>query len=173
MNGVSVTVNGILCPLYFVAPTQLNVQIPYSVPVGSAVLKVSYNGQSATAPFKVTAAAPGIFADSASGAPVPNETAKRGDTITLFVTGEGLATPAPTSGSTPSTASVPVPVQSIAMTVGSVPVTSIPFKGIPSWAIGATQINYTVPLSSPLGRQPVIVTIGGVPSAPVTLTVTQ
>ena len=173
LNGVMVTINGLLCPLYFVSPTQLNVQIPYSVPVGSALLKVSYNGQSASLPFNVTAAAPGIFMDALTSAPVPNETAKRGDTITLFVTGDGAATPSPTTGTTPATASIPVPVQTLSVTVGNVNVTSIPFKGIPSWAIGATQINYTVPQTAPLGRQPVVVTIGGVQSAPVMLTVTQ
>jgi len=172
LNGVAVTINGLLCPLYFVSPAQLNVQIPYSVPVGSALLKASYNGQSASASFNVTVAAPGIFMDS-TGAPVPNMTAKRGDTVTLFVTGEGAATPSPTTGTTPSPASIPAPVQALSITVGNVNVTSIPFKGIPSWAIGATQINYTVPLTAPLGLQPVVVTIGNVPSAPVMLTFTQ
>ncbi|MDQ1472182.1 MAG: hypothetical protein QOJ99_3662, partial [Bryobacterales bacterium] len=52
-------------------------------------------------------------------------------------------------------------------------VTNIPFRGIPAWAIGTTQLNYTVPLTAPLGQQPAVVTIGGVPSQPVTLTITQ
>jgi uncharacterized protein (TIGR03437 family) len=57
--------------------------------------------------------------------------------------------------------------------VGNVNVTNILFRGIPAWAIGTTQLNYTVPLTAPLGQQPVVVTIGGVPSQPVTLTITQ
>jgi uncharacterized protein (TIGR03437 family) len=173
LNGVVVTINGLLCPLYFISPSQLNVQIPYSVPIGSALLKVSYNGQSASTSFTVTAAAPGIFTDS-TGAPAGtgNAIAKRGQTVTLYVTGEGAATPTPTTGSTPTTAAIPVPIQTLSVTVGSVNVTNIPFKGIPSWAIGATQINYAVPLTAPVGSQPVVVTIGGVPSAPVALTVT-
>jgi uncharacterized protein (TIGR03437 family) len=173
LNHVAVTINGLLCPLYFISPSQLNVQIPYSVQTGSATLKVSYNGQSATLPLNITAAAPGIFTDPVRGGPVPGTVAKRGETITLFVTGEGAVTPAPVTGTTPTPATVPKPTQDVAITVGNVNVTSIPYRGIPAWAIGLTQFNYTVPLSAPLGQQPVIVTIGGVPSQPVTLTVTE
>jgi uncharacterized protein (TIGR03437 family) len=173
LNRVTVTINGFLCPLYFISPSQLNVQIPYSVPVGFATLKVSYSGQSATLPLNITAAAPGIFTDPANGAPVPNAVAKPGDTVTLFVTGEGAVTPLPTTGTTPKPATVPQPAQQVSITVGNVNVTSIPYRGIPAWAIGLTQLNYTVPLTAPLGPQPVVVTIGGVPSQPVTLTITQ
>jgi uncharacterized protein (TIGR03437 family) len=56
--------------------------------------------------------------------------------------------------------------------VGGVPAT-IDFIGIPNWGVGVTQINFTVPAGVPLGPQPVVVTIGGVASPPVTLTVTQ
>jgi uncharacterized protein (TIGR03437 family) len=173
LNHVTVTINSLLCPLYFISPAQLNVQIPYSVPVGTAVLQVSYNGQSATLPLNIAAAAPGIFTDPVNGAPVPNSVAKRGDTVTLFITGEGTVTPSPGTGTTPKPATVPMPTQELSIKVGNVNVTNIPFRGIPAWAIGTTQLNYTVPLTAPLGQQPVVVTIGGVPSQPVTLTITQ
>ena len=171
LNGTVVTVNGYLSPLYFVSPTQINVQIPNFTPVGAAVLKVSYAGQSATIPFNVTAGAPGVFTDAA-GAPVPNGTAKRGDTITLFVTGEGTVTPAPSSGNVPTSASIPKPVQTVSLTVGGATAV-LPFVGVPAWAIGLSQINYTVPMNAPLGPQPVVITVGNTASsAPAILTVT-
>jgi uncharacterized protein (TIGR03437 family) len=173
LNHVTVTINSLLCPLYFISPSQLNVQIPYTVPVGTAVLQVSYNGQSATLPLNITSAAPGIFTDPASGTPVPNSVAKRGDTVTLFITGEGTVTPSPSTGATPKPATVPMPTQELSIKVGNVSVTSIPYRGVPAWAIGLTQLNYTVPLTASLGQQPVVVTVGGVPSQPVMLTVAQ
>jgi hypothetical protein len=45
------------------------------------------------------------------------------------------------------------------------------FVGIPSWSVGVTQVNFTVPANMPLGNQPVVVTVGGVASAPVNLNV--
>jgi len=170
-NHVAVTVNGYLCPIYFISPGQINVQIPYEVPVGSATLNVSYNGQSATLPLLISKAAPGVFADS-TGAPVPNQTAKRGDTITLYVTGEGAASPAPTTGNTPIAAAVPKPLQAVTVSVGGA-VAATPFVGIPSWAIGLTQVNYTIPATAPLGKQQIVVSVGGVAAAPVGLVITE
>jgi len=58
------------------------------------------------------------------------------------------------------------------VTVGGVTVTPT-FVGIPSWSVGVTQINFTMPATVPAGVQPVIVTVGAVSSQPATITVTQ
>ena len=47
----------------------------------------------------------------------------------------------------------------------------IAFIGIPSGLAGVTQIDFTVPADAPLGVQPVVVTVGGVPSPPASFTV--
>lgn len=174
LSGTDVTINGYLSPLYYISPTQINVQIPYFIAPGAATLKVNYGGQNASVNINVTAAAPGIFVDPANGAPVPNESAKRGDVITLFVTGEGAVTPAPNPGDVPAGVNTK-PTQSVSVSVGgvTVPAAGLTYVGVPVWAIGATQINYTVPATTPLGRQPLIVTVGGVASAPATITITQ
>jgi len=173
LAGVSVTVNGVSAPLFYISPTQLNVQIPYEVGSGPAVLGVNNNGQIASFVFQVSAAAPGIFVDG-SGNAVPNSTAARGGTIVLFVTGEGDETPALTTGWTPdpSTAlkNLPKPRLPVTVTVGGVTATTT-FVGIPYGLTGVTQINYTVPASAPTGVQPVVVTVGGVASPSANLTV--
>jgi uncharacterized protein (TIGR03437 family) len=172
LSGTSVTINGYLSPLYFISPTQINVQIPYYITSGAAVLKVTYNGQSATTQINVTDTAPGIFTNAATGGPVPNESAKRGDTITLFVTGEGSVTPSTVSGNIPSTNATPKPVQALSLTVGGIAAT-VPFYGVPGWAIGVTQVNYTIPMTAPLGPQPVSVSVGGVVSPAAILNITR
>jgi uncharacterized protein (TIGR03437 family) len=68
---------------------------------------------------------------------------------------------------------LPAPVLSVGVKVGGVAVTSFPFIGIPPGLVGVTQINFQIPPDAPLGPQPVVVTVGAVSSAPVTLTVTQ
>jgi len=174
LGGVSVAINGVTAPLYYVSPTQLNVQIPYETPVNSNVqLTVTNNGQTASTTLRLAAAAPGIFVDS-NGAPVPNTSATRGSIVSLYITGDGAVTPALATGASPSASTalsnLPKPTQSTTVTIGGVSAT-IDFIGIPPGLAGVTQINYLVPANAPTGAQPVIVTVGSVPSAAATLTV--
>jgi uncharacterized protein (TIGR03437 family) len=171
--GVSATINGIGAPLYYVSPGQLNLQVPYETGAGPAVLGVNNNGQVAYYPFVVTMAAPGIFTDS-SGRLTPISSGKRGQTVAMFITGEGDVTPELIDGATPSaslkTSQLPAPRLPVAVTVGGVP-TAIRFAGVTPGDVGVTQINFTIPVNAPLGVRPVIVTVGGIPSQPANLTV--
>jgi uncharacterized protein (TIGR03437 family) len=56
------------------------------------------------------------------------------------------------------------------MTIGGV-AAHMDYVGIPSWSVGTLQINFTVPLSAPLGLQPVVVTVGTASSAAANFTV--
>src|SRR5262249_38331205 len=76
MDGVSATVNGVAAPLWFVSPGQINLQIPYETPAGTAFLAVNNNGNIDGTPFIVGTTAPGIFNNS--GALTPVASAKRG-----------------------------------------------------------------------------------------------
>ena len=175
MAGVSVSINNLKAPLYYVSPGQLSVQIPYETPVNtSVVLIVNNNGQTVTSSITTAAAAPGIFTDE-NDAPVPFTTASRGQTITLYLTGAGAVTPAIATGAGPKAgtalASLPRPQQAVTMTIGGVAVPS-PSAVIPAGYVGVMQVTYLVPANAPLGRQPVVVTLGGISSPPATLTVT-
>jgi uncharacterized protein (TIGR03437 family) len=173
MAGVSATVNGVTAPLHYVSPMQLNMQVPYETGAGAATLIVNNNGQSASSAFTVGAAAPGIFTNIA-GMAVPNGSAARGDTITLFITGAGAVSPAVATGAAPPStatlAQLPAPILNTIVTVGGVQA-PIKFIGIP-WALaGVVQINYQVPFTAPAGIQQVVVSVGGVSSASATLVV--
>ena len=180
LAGVTATVNSVPAPFYYVSPTQLNIQIPYETPANStAILQVDNNGQSIFAEFEVAAAAPGIFTyliGPLKGAPVPYNTGARGQEVVVYVAGYGAVSPTVATGASPaagtSLADLPKPVGDVTVTVGNVPAT-IDFVGIPTWAVGVLQINYTIPSQAPLGAQPVAVSVGTVASVPATLTVTQ
>jgi uncharacterized protein (TIGR03437 family) len=176
MAGVTVTINGLAAPLFYVSSAQLNVQVPYETPIGTSVLlEVTNNSQSASTSFVAAAAAPGIFI-SQQGAPVPYTSATQGEIISLYLTGAGAVAPAQADGTAPAAgtlvASLPVPVQMVTVTVGGVNA-PIEFAGIPVELVGVLLINYQVPATAPLGPQPVVVTIGGVQSNTATLTITQ
>jgi uncharacterized protein (TIGR03437 family) len=175
LAGVSATVNGIPASFYYASPSQLNIQIPYEAGSGPAVLGVNNNGQVASFLFTIAPAAPGIFSDySHGGALVPFSSGKRGDTLMLFMTGEGQVSPALANGATPFVSTLigllPEPVLPVAVTVGGVPA-QILFAGVPSGLTGASQINFTIPTTAPTGVQPVVVNVAGVSSPAVSLRV--
>ena len=174
LAGVSATVNGIAAPLYYVSPGQLNVQVPYEVGAGPAVLGVNNNGQVASYIFTVAPSAPGIFTDSSSVL-VPFSSGKAGDTLTLFITGEGDVSPTLATGASPFTftplALLPQPRLPLSVTVGGV-TAAISFAGIPPGLAGVTQVNFVVPSNLATGVQPVVVTVGAVTSVAASLTVT-
>jgi uncharacterized protein (TIGR03437 family) len=174
MQNFEATVNGVLAPLYYVSPTQANVQIPYGTAPGTATLKVFQAGQSATSQIQIATAAPGIFAD-ANGNTVPYASGAAGESLVLFITGDGEVTPALVTGSAPSTSipvtSLPKSVLPVSMTIGGQPA-QILFDGIPYGLAGVTQINFVVPSGLAAGPQPVMVTVGTVASQAATFTVT-
>jgi uncharacterized protein (TIGR03437 family) len=174
LAGVSATVNGIAAPLYYVSPGQLNIQVPYEVGAGPAVLGVNNNGQVASYIFTVAPSAPGIFTDSSS-ALVPFSSGKPGDTLTLFITGEGDVSPTLATGASPFTftplALLPQPRLPLSVTIGGV-TAAISFAGIPPGLAGVTQVNFVVPSNVAPGVQPVLVTVGPVSSVAANLTVT-
>lgn len=175
LGGVTATINGTAVPLYFVSPGQINLQIPYGLAADSiATLVVTYNGQSASSEFLITSAAPGIFVDPATGAPAGAESAQRGQTIAIYVTGQGAVNPQPSTGATPASGTVPTPTILPIVSVGGVTVsTPYVYVGIPAWSVGVTQINFTIPLSVPTGSQAVVVTSGTSVSAAAPILITQ
>ena len=175
LGGASATINGIPAPLYYVSPTQLNIQIPYEVAVGTAVLGVNHGGHVTSYSFEVDASAPGIFAGS-GGKLIPVSSGPAGTSLAFFITGEGDVMPALATGASPSSRTpvkeLPAPRLPVALTVGGV-AAKLLFVGIPYGLVGVTQVNFTVPSNAPQGTQPVVITVGDAASAPAEFTVTR
>ena len=173
MAGVSATVNGISAPLSALSPGQLTIQIPFEAGSGAAVLGVNNNGQIASYTFQMAASAPGIFTDP-TGAPAPFGSGEAGKPTTVFITGEGDVSPSLLTGTTPTSGTpqsrLPQPLLPVTVTVGGLPAV-VSFAGITSGLVGESQVNFTIPPGVSPGPQPVVVTVGGVPSPPATLTV--
>jgi len=175
LQGFEAEVNGVTAPLYYVSPDQVNLQIPYETEPGYTTLTVGNPYVNVNYTIKVVAAAPGIFMDNGFVFP-PFSSAARGAESALYITGEGQVTPALADGASPTAGTplnqLPKPVLAVTVTVANLPAT-IDFIGIPPGLVGVTQINYVVPANTPVGAQPVVVTVGTAASSPAKLTVTQ
>ena len=93
---------------------------------------------------------------------------------TLFITGDGDVTPTLATGATPSSGTpanrLPHPRLPVTVTVGGSPAPVV-FTGVPAGLAGVTQVNFTIPKDAQSGLKQVVVTVGGVSSPPVFLTV--
>jgi uncharacterized protein (TIGR03437 family) len=174
--GVAATVNGVAAPLYYVSPTQLNIQVPYQTAVGVPVtLAINNNGQVTTRTLELAATSPGIFTDTTNTIVCGGCSAVRGQTTTLYMAGAGAVTPAIATGSAPAlstpTGSLPAPANTT-LTVGGAQA-STSFIGIPYFLVGVVQINFLVPTGISTGPQPVVVNVNGTSSAAAILNITN
>jgi uncharacterized protein (TIGR03437 family) len=120
LGGVSVTINGIPCPIFYVSSTQMSVIVPYAVAsnqTGLANIQVNNNGTlSNVVQMYLTDASPGSFSQGSNGIGyasavhasgqliTPANPAQPGETIEMFLTGLGTVAPAITDGAVaPST----------------------------------------------------------------------
>ncbi len=190
LSNVVVSISGVNAPLLYVSSNQVTVQVPYEVTIGPGQPVVLTNGAFpvANATVTVAASAPGVFTangsgtgqaaaintSAATGAVTLNSTttpAKIGDTVSLYLTGEGDYNPAPFSGSTNTGYIIPitlVPLPQISplptVQIGGVDASAgVSYAGVvPGSIIGVLQINVVVPTGSSTGATvPVAISIGG------------
>ncbi len=158
--------------IFFVSPGQVDVQIPWEFQGQTSVqMKVTALGYMSSLIYTVPLAtySPGVFAvvdfeTNAVG------TAKRGDTLIIYANGLGPVSNTPASGD--PTPAQPLPGTSVSPTVtigGSI--AKVIFSGLTPGNVGLYQVNATIPTDAPTGSQPLVVTIGGVVSQAVNITV--
>jgi uncharacterized protein (TIGR03437 family) len=175
IGGISATVNGVAAPItgVFSGAGQVNLQVPYEAGAGPSVLAIHNGGKISEYRFNLGVTAPGLFGIwDPQGRPV--NSAKPGQTLIAYITGEGDVSPFLATGDSPvlgtSVANLPKPRQPLSVTIGGLPATVL-FNGIPSGFVGVTQINFTVPATVAAGPQPFFVTVGGANSQTFTLNI--
>lgn len=176
LGNTGVTFDGIPAPIYYVSSTQTTVQVPYNVPQGQTVMKLSYNGISSVGTtLPVTPTFPGLFTADRSGQRQiaalnadlsinsAGNPATRGQALVLYGTGEGQTAPPVVEGQrVPIVVPLPQTPYQIQVTIGG-QVAPVLYAGeTPGALSGLLQINVTVPTSTPVGANiPVVVTING------------
>ena len=171
-NLVSVRVNGVAAPLYYVSPGQINFQVPWATPAtGTVNVAVVVNGGSSNiAAVPVGTAAPGLFVLPSGAAIVqntpsyalndPSNPAPAGSTIVAYLTGSGPVSPAVKDGTPAPTAPLSSAATAYSAKIGSVTAT-VSFAGLTPGFIGLMQMNIVVPSTLGSGVYPLSVTIDG------------
>jgi len=191
LGGVSLTIDGQNAPLIYVSATQVSAQVPYEATTGANKQVSLTNGANPAASTTVTiaATAPGIFTADGSGSGQAaavnfsaatsqyslnssSNPANIGDTVLLYLTGEGNYNATPLSG-VPGASNTgyiipssldplpqlnPLPT----VTIGGANATVSYAGPMIGSMLGLLQMNVMVPAGSTTGvAVPVVVTIGG------------
>jgi uncharacterized protein (TIGR03437 family) len=180
IGGVTVSFSGYLAPLIYVGATQINAVVPYELSGNkSPFVEVTFAGQKSNEPsLQLTTSAPGIFTANGSGSgpgAILNadgsvnsaaNPATAGTPIVIYMTGEGLTTPAGvtggvttvnTSGTGPLT---PAPQLAVSVMIGSQPAQVLFAGEAPGMVTGVMQVNATVPSTARTGANSVTVQVG-------------
>lgn len=182
LGGVSVQVAGRSAPMFFVSSGQINFQVPWATPPGTAPVTVSVGGvASNTVNVKVLAAGPGLFTYSPGRAVVqnsdftlntPGNPAKAGSTIVAYLTGSGTVTPALADGAVTPVSPLTVINGNPTATIGP-SAAQVTFAGLTPNFVGLLQMNIVVPPSLASGDYPLAVAINGETSNSGTISVSQ
>lgn len=192
LGGVRVLVNNQPAPLYYTSFGQVNFQIPYETPAGSAEVRVERDGQRGNAvSVEVAPRAPrllrlnvgdygiivnqdGTFpipAAAASGAGLSGHPAQPGDALTIYAIGLGRTSPAVATGAAapplePLARVDPTAVVTFNGGFSGTPTMTTPFfAGLTPGFVGLYQINVVIPADVTTGdRVPIQISVDGVQS---------
>jgi uncharacterized protein (TIGR03437 family) len=177
LNGSSVKIGTQDAPLYYVAPSQINAQMPFGVPPGQRVSVVVNAGGQLTAPqiYVIAPVQPAIFTAgdagvvlNANGIITASNPAHIGDVLVIYTNGLGITDPRVNTGDPSPAAEV---INPVTVTVGGVEV-PVQYQGLTPTLVGLNQINILLTGSAPTGDNvPLVVTQSGVPSNTVFLSI--
>ena len=180
LGGVQVLINGFACPMIYASASQVSAVVPYEIKrFVSATVLVKFLGQTSNGVLvNVATTVPGVFTQGPGTGPGailnsdnstngPANPATRGDTVVVYLTGEGETSPAGITGNvttvdlTPNHPLTPAPLLPVSVTIGGQG-TQWSFAGeAPTFVSGVMQLNVTVPTNIAAGDQFIVVTIGG------------
>lgn len=163
LGGTSVRVNGVLAPLFFVAPTQVNFLVPADTLTGSAVVEIlSSDNALARGPVTLAAVAPSLFTANASGTGAPAAVAtKDGVNFYAVANADGSANPVDANDTLVlfGTGLRRAPLSSVKVTIGGLDAPAL-FAGAQGSFAGLDQLNAHVP-AGVSGLVDLVVSING------------
>jgi uncharacterized protein (TIGR03437 family) len=163
LNGVQVLINGVASPIYFVTSGQLAVITPAATTSSLAQVQVINNGvPSNIVTVPVFQTVPGVYTIPSGGVGYaaavhtngtivsPTAPAAPGETIEVFATGLGAATPPVSDGAAPPTSPLSYTANVINAAAGGTQATVV-FAGLAPTLAGLYQINVTMPTTLTAG----------------------
>ena len=187
LNGTQVLLGNQPLPILYTSAGQLNVQVPYGVPVNTQYQLTVQHGNTLSVPqsLVVAQAQPGIFTVNQQGTgqgsivksdgvtlAQPGTPASIGEMIVIYCTGLGAVTPAVKEGSpAPTTPPLSTTVNQVTVTIGGT-TAQVAFSGLTPGYAGLYQVNAVVPSGISTGDAvPVVLSVAGQTSPAVTIAV--
>jgi uncharacterized protein (TIGR03437 family) len=183
LDGTSVTIGGQAAFIDYISPGQVNALVPSNVATGTQPITITVAGATTTA-YSVTVnpVQPGLdappsfniggtqyavalFAGGAFVLPegaiagLNSRPAQPGDEIVLYGIGFGPVTPNIPAGQLAQQANTLA--SAFSMSIGSVPVTNVPYSGLAPGFTGLYQFNVVVPANTGSGAVPLTFTVDG------------
>jgi uncharacterized protein (TIGR03437 family) len=160
MGQSCLVINGMLTPLIFVSPTQINAQLPSRAGSSATLTIHTPGGISDNFNFSVNPTAPSVFQTGAAGPQTglativradngqlvtPTNPVHSGDTIVIYLTGMGATSPSVDDGMPAPFTPLATALSTPTVTLGGSPL-SVYWAGLVPGSVGEYQINATVPL---------------------------
>jgi uncharacterized protein (TIGR03437 family) len=184
LGGTSVLLAGEQVPLLFASNQQVNVVLPYDIPVNSTQQLIVTMGTAISVPQSVVIASaqPAVFSKDGSGSGAAIITAYQpdgtplsagspitaGDAITIYASGLGAVSPPVPAGSPAPTSPLSMTTNPVTVTVGGMQA-QVLFAGLAPMFAQLYQVNFIVPAGVPPGDAAILLTAGGQQSSPVTI----
>jgi uncharacterized protein (TIGR03437 family) len=172
LSNTQVLFDGTPAPVIAVTTGQVNVMVPYGVSGrASTAVQVSYLGvTSAAINYTVAATVPGIYTVNQTGSGQgaildqnlsvngSSNPAAPGSVVAVYMTGEGITSPASTTGQV--AVNLNHPVLPVTATVNGV-TAQVQYAGsAPGIVYGVMQVNVLIPANAPAGNLPIVITVG-------------
>lgn len=189
LAGTQVILGGEQLPLAFAANGQINALVPYDLQVNAAqqIIVQQNSSYSLPQPVLLAAAQPAVFTQNQSGTgpgvivvlkangtefeTSPTAPASAGDALIIYCSGLGAVSPPVSAGSAASSTQLSNTVNPVTVTVGGESA-EVLFAGLAPGFAGLYQVNAIVPSGIAASASvPVVLTVGGRSSVPVTVSI--
>ncbi len=187
LGATQVVLGGRALPLQYAADGQVNAVIPYDIPPNTTQQLIISNGPalSVPQPVVIAAAQPAVFAQSdgsgvvfdvkpGTSAQIPvdaDHPMSAGDAIVIYCAGLGAVTPPVAAGSAAPSSPPAMTTNPATVTIGGQSA-QVFFSGLVGGFAGLYQVNAYVPKGiTPGNAVPLVITVAGFESAPVTVAV--
>jgi uncharacterized protein (TIGR03437 family) len=169
LAGLRVTIGGQAAPLFFASATQVNLQVPSGVALGTAQIEVFAIGAStptATGSVQIAESAPGVFTVDSSGrnqaAALNSDSTLNSDFdrfpgshpettsnfVTIFATGLGRTNPLVADGAAAPGTNFALATATASVTIGGA-ASQVLYSGLAPGFVGLWQINAILPATLP------------------------
>jgi adhesin/invasin len=178
LGGTFVSVNGTAAPLFYVSPSQINLQLPTGMAGNLTTTVTSENSTGVTTVAVVATESPAIFVIGGQQGAVlnqdfslnsPSNPASIGSFVEVFATGLGATNPPLSAGQVgTSTGPYNVTVNPVTVLINGVGA-PVAFAGAAPGFAGLFQINAVIPEATPAGSVSLQIQINGKSSNTVTI----